>query len=156
MDEEEETIRGLGLFRNWRRNVYSKQKRMRWTLGAISQRRHRLDMMMTSLSPLSLRATVREPLGLLTYCSVKLPRRDHWSVKTWKYGVGVGASWAGRLSVPLTATDADLMVTDCFDGQGCSLISGADAENSALGPSPITAFHTTVQPVRSIAAEGEG
>jgi hypothetical protein len=28
--------------------------------------RHRLDMMPTSLSPLSLHATLREPLGLLT------------------------------------------------------------------------------------------
>jgi hypothetical protein len=38
--------------------------------------------MMTKLSPQSLHATVREPLGLLTYCSVasvKLPRRDCWS-----------------------------------------------------------------------------
>jgi hypothetical protein len=49
-------------------------------LGEIVQRRHRLDMMTTSLSPLSPHATVREPLGLLTYCSVKLPRRDRWSV----------------------------------------------------------------------------
>ena len=38
---------------------------MRWTLGATAQRRHRLDMMSTSLSPPSLRATVGEPLGLL-------------------------------------------------------------------------------------------
>ena len=29
---------------------------------------------------LSLRATVREPLGLLTYWKVNLPRRDRWSV----------------------------------------------------------------------------
>jgi hypothetical protein len=35
------------------------------SLGATAQRRHGLDMMPTSLSPLSLRATVREPLGLL-------------------------------------------------------------------------------------------
>jgi hypothetical protein len=53
---------------------------MRWTLGATAQYRHRLDMMTTSISPLSLRATVREPLGLFTYYSVKRPRRDCWSV----------------------------------------------------------------------------
>ena len=39
---------------------------MRWTLDATAQRRHRLDMTTTSLSPLSLHATVREPLGLVT------------------------------------------------------------------------------------------
>jgi hypothetical protein len=38
---------------------------MRWTLGATAQRRHRLDVMTTRLSTLSLLATVREPLGLL-------------------------------------------------------------------------------------------
>ena len=35
----------------------------------------RVDMMTTSISPLTLRAT-EAALGLLTYCSFKLPRRD--------------------------------------------------------------------------------
>ena len=43
-----------------------------WTLGATAQRRHRLDVMTTRLSTLSLRATVREPLGLLTRFNLKL------------------------------------------------------------------------------------
>jgi len=47
---------------------YSKQQRwIRWTLGATAQRRRRLDMTTTRLSPLSLRATLREPPGLLTF-----------------------------------------------------------------------------------------
>ena len=37
-----------------------------------AQRRYRLDMMTTSLLALSLRASVREPLGLLNQCIVKL------------------------------------------------------------------------------------
>ncbi len=39
-----------------------KRRMMRWTLGATAQRRHLLDMMLTSLSPTSLHATVLEPL----------------------------------------------------------------------------------------------
>ena len=45
---------------------------MRWMLGATVQRRHRLDMMTTSLLPPSLHATVREPLGLVAEISVKV------------------------------------------------------------------------------------
>jgi hypothetical protein len=37
-------------------------------------------MTLTSPPPMPLRATVREPRGLLTSCSVKLPHRDRWSV----------------------------------------------------------------------------
>jgi len=51
---------------------------MRWTLGATLETPASVDLMMTSLSTLPLHATVRKPLGpaMLTYCSVKLPRRD--------------------------------------------------------------------------------
>ncbi len=49
--------------------------------------------MTTSLLPLSLRVTVREPLGLLTYFSVKLPRRDRWSVGNLTISPAVQGRW---------------------------------------------------------------